>query len=228
MKERGWGRIVNMASVAGTLGGFGQASLLDDEGGPPRPDADARARGRPARDHVQRDRPGDHRHRGVRHGQPGDERADGQADGDAPRPASRRRSRTRSPSSAPTSPRTSPASGSSSPAASSSSSSRRLLRRRSRSRRVRASRREDPPEQALTSLNARLRPRTRGYTGLLGRPGQSRHARRRSRTDGSCCSGRGRGRRDRARRRSCSASRSPARPRELPPASRSQASPSAD
>jgi 3-oxoacyl-[acyl-carrier protein] reductase len=26
MKERGWGRIVNMASVAGTLGGFGQAS----------------------------------------------------------------------------------------------------------------------------------------------------------------------------------------------------------
>ena len=26
MKDRGWGRIVNMASVAGTLGGFGQAS----------------------------------------------------------------------------------------------------------------------------------------------------------------------------------------------------------
>jgi 3-oxoacyl-[acyl-carrier protein] reductase len=26
MRERGWGRIVNMASVAGTLGGFGQAS----------------------------------------------------------------------------------------------------------------------------------------------------------------------------------------------------------
>jgi 3-oxoacyl-[acyl-carrier protein] reductase len=26
MKERGWGRIVNMASVAGTLGGYGQAS----------------------------------------------------------------------------------------------------------------------------------------------------------------------------------------------------------
>jgi len=26
MKERGWGRIVNMSSVAGTLGGFGQAS----------------------------------------------------------------------------------------------------------------------------------------------------------------------------------------------------------
>jgi 3-oxoacyl-[acyl-carrier protein] reductase len=26
MKDRGWGRIVNMSSVAGTLGGFGQAS----------------------------------------------------------------------------------------------------------------------------------------------------------------------------------------------------------
>ncbi len=26
MKEKGWGRIINMASVAGTLGGFGQAS----------------------------------------------------------------------------------------------------------------------------------------------------------------------------------------------------------
>ena len=28
------GRIVNMASVAGTLGGFGQASYSHDEGGP--------------------------------------------------------------------------------------------------------------------------------------------------------------------------------------------------
>jgi 3-oxoacyl-[acyl-carrier protein] reductase len=26
MKEQGWGRIICMASVAGTLGGFGQAS----------------------------------------------------------------------------------------------------------------------------------------------------------------------------------------------------------
>ena len=33
MRERGWGRIVTLASVAGTLGGFGQASYYDDEGG---------------------------------------------------------------------------------------------------------------------------------------------------------------------------------------------------
>jgi 3-oxoacyl-[acyl-carrier protein] reductase len=33
MKERGWGRIVNMASVAGTLGGFGQASYSATKAG---------------------------------------------------------------------------------------------------------------------------------------------------------------------------------------------------
>jgi len=33
MKERGWGRIVNMASVAGTLGGFGQASYSTTKSG---------------------------------------------------------------------------------------------------------------------------------------------------------------------------------------------------
>ena len=33
MKERGWGRIVNMASVAGTLGGFGQASYSSTKAG---------------------------------------------------------------------------------------------------------------------------------------------------------------------------------------------------
>jgi 3-oxoacyl-[acyl-carrier protein] reductase len=33
MKERGWGRIVNMASVAGTLGGFGQASYAATKAG---------------------------------------------------------------------------------------------------------------------------------------------------------------------------------------------------
>ncbi|HET8873768.1 MAG TPA: 3-oxoacyl-ACP reductase family protein [Gaiellaceae bacterium] len=33
MNERGWGRIVNMASVAGTLGGFGQASYATTKAG---------------------------------------------------------------------------------------------------------------------------------------------------------------------------------------------------
>jgi 3-oxoacyl-[acyl-carrier protein] reductase len=33
MKGRGWGRIVNMASVAGTLGGFGQASYATTKAG---------------------------------------------------------------------------------------------------------------------------------------------------------------------------------------------------
>jgi 3-oxoacyl-[acyl-carrier protein] reductase len=33
LKERGWGRIVNMASVAGTLGGFGQASYSTTKAG---------------------------------------------------------------------------------------------------------------------------------------------------------------------------------------------------
>jgi len=33
MKERQWGRIVNMASVAGTLGGFGQASYSTTKAG---------------------------------------------------------------------------------------------------------------------------------------------------------------------------------------------------
>ncbi len=33
MKEQGWGRIVNMASVAGTLGGFGQASYSATKAG---------------------------------------------------------------------------------------------------------------------------------------------------------------------------------------------------
>jgi 3-oxoacyl-[acyl-carrier protein] reductase len=33
MQEHGWGRIVNMASVAGTLGGFGQASYATTKAG---------------------------------------------------------------------------------------------------------------------------------------------------------------------------------------------------
>src|SRR5919109_462420 len=33
MRDRGWGRIVNMSSVAGTLGGFGQASYSATKAG---------------------------------------------------------------------------------------------------------------------------------------------------------------------------------------------------
>jgi 3-oxoacyl-[acyl-carrier protein] reductase len=33
MRERGWGRVVNMASVAGTMGGFGQASYATTKAG---------------------------------------------------------------------------------------------------------------------------------------------------------------------------------------------------
>ena len=33
MRERGWGRIVNIASVAGTIGGFGQASYATTKAG---------------------------------------------------------------------------------------------------------------------------------------------------------------------------------------------------
>jgi 3-oxoacyl-[acyl-carrier protein] reductase len=33
MKEQGWGRIINMASVAGTLGGYGQASYSTTKAG---------------------------------------------------------------------------------------------------------------------------------------------------------------------------------------------------
>jgi 3-oxoacyl-[acyl-carrier protein] reductase len=33
MKEKSWGRIINMASVAGTLGGFGQASYSTTKAG---------------------------------------------------------------------------------------------------------------------------------------------------------------------------------------------------
>jgi 3-oxoacyl-[acyl-carrier protein] reductase len=33
MRQKGWGRVVNMASVAGTLGGFGQASYSTTKAG---------------------------------------------------------------------------------------------------------------------------------------------------------------------------------------------------
>ena len=110
MKEREWGRIINMASVAGTLGGFGQASYSTTKARHPGPDPDARDGGRPPRDHLQRDRAGDHRHRGVPLRQPGDERADREPDRLQAARASPRTSRTRSASSAPTSPTTSPVS----------------------------------------------------------------------------------------------------------------------
>ena len=74
MKERAWGRIVNMASVAGTLGGFGQASYSTTKAGILGLTKTLAMEGG-RRHHVQRDRPGDHRHRGVPPGQRGDERA---------------------------------------------------------------------------------------------------------------------------------------------------------
>ena len=52
MKERGWGRIVNMASVAGTLGGFGQASYSTTKAGILGLTQNAGDGGRTARDHV--------------------------------------------------------------------------------------------------------------------------------------------------------------------------------
>ena len=96
MKERGWGRIVNMASVAGTRR-LRPGELLDDEGRAHRSHEDTRARGRSLRDHRQRDRSRHHRDRGVRFRQPGDEQADDPTDCFAG-PASRRTSPTRSPS----------------------------------------------------------------------------------------------------------------------------------
>ena len=87
MKEQGWGRIINMSSVAGTLGGFGQASYsatkggileLYQEHGP----------GRGAlRHHRKRHRARYHQHGSLPDGQPEDEGADDPAHG---LPAARR------------------------------------------------------------------------------------------------------------------------------------------
>ena len=66
MRERGWGRIVNMASVAGTLGGFGQASYSTTKAGLIGLTKTLALEGAPPRDHRERDRARDHRHRGVR------------------------------------------------------------------------------------------------------------------------------------------------------------------
>ena len=102
--------------------------LFDDEGRAARPDEDAGDGRRPARDHVQRDRAGRHRHRGLQHGEADDERADRQPHGAQAARRARRTSRTRSRSSAPTSRPTSRASSSTSAAASSCSSSEPPLR----------------------------------------------------------------------------------------------------
>ena len=98
MKERKWGRIVNMASVAGTLGGFGQASYSTTKAGLFGLTKTLAHGGRPARDHGERNRPRDHRDRGVPHGEPGDERAHRQPDRvQAPRRAPGHRERDRLP-----------------------------------------------------------------------------------------------------------------------------------
>ena len=110
MKERNVGPDRQHGLGRGHARRLRPGELLDDQGRDPRPDADAGDGGRPARDHVQRDRAGHHRHRGVPLREPGDERADRQSDGLQAARASPRTSRTRSASSAPTSPRTSPAS----------------------------------------------------------------------------------------------------------------------
>ena len=127
MKARGWGRIVNMASVTGTLGGFGQASYATTKAG---------LLGLTKTLAME----------GGRHGITCNAIVAGVIGTEAfnmanaamnerivdrtvlRRPASRRTSPMRSPSSAPTSPRTSRASSSTSRAASSSSSFERFQR----------------------------------------------------------------------------------------------------
>ena len=81
LKERGWGRIVNMASVAGTLGGFGQASYSTTKAGLLGLTRTLAMEGGRHGITCNADRPGRDRLRGVPHGQRRDERADRQPDG---------------------------------------------------------------------------------------------------------------------------------------------------
>jgi len=68
MIEQKWGRVIFMASVAGTMGGFGQASY-----------SASKMAVIALQHHSQRDSAGHHRHRGLQHGQPRHERADHEA-----------------------------------------------------------------------------------------------------------------------------------------------------
>ena len=123
MKERKWGRIVNMASVAGTLGGFGQASYSTTKAGLLGLTRTLAMEGGRHGITCNAIVPGIIGSEAFHMGEPGHERADRRTARCSSAPASRRTSPTRSPSSAPTSPATSPASSSTSPAASSCSCS---------------------------------------------------------------------------------------------------------
>ncbi len=100
MQERGWGRIVNMASVAGTLGGFGQASYSTTKAGLLGLTRTLALEG--ARHGITCNAivPGiiGTEDRGLQLRQSGDERTDGETDRDAPRGrAAGRRQRDRLP-----------------------------------------------------------------------------------------------------------------------------------
>ena len=84
MREQGWGRVIYMASVAGTLGGFGQASYAATKLGHRSRQVDG-ARGRAIRHHREHHRAGNHRHGGVEDGRREDERSHGAAHRDAQR-----------------------------------------------------------------------------------------------------------------------------------------------